>query len=126
MKTLFLAGVAVLSMLSASANARDVRNTCELQIEILKSNRLHVRVNCKNREGNFTINAFNENLIFHHPRGGPHDTDHECILEEVERIDQVGYLVYDHCKYREGGKRSALTIQLTETNTILITNAENY
>ena len=46
------------------------------------------------------------------------------IEQIVERIDRFGYIIHTTCKYAK--VKRPMIIQLTENNTILITNPENY
>ena len=52
--------------------------------------------------------------------------DHSCeisIIDEVEKVDELGSLVHTHC----GNKKSTLVLQLTDYGkTLLITNPENW
>jgi hypothetical protein len=46
------------------------------------------------------------------------------IEQIVERIDRFGYIIHTTCKYAK--VKRPMIIQLTDNNTILITNPENY
>jgi hypothetical protein len=124
----FIAGITTLFLATGTAHAayeidsNDVRYGCDFQIKIIKNNIgedvLHVLIECNNRE------EFHEDWGIYHPRGGPHDHDHRCLLDEVERIDRFGYIIHTTCKYAK--IKRPMVIQLTDNNTILITNPENY
>jgi hypothetical protein len=113
MKKALLAGVAALLLSTGTAHA------CELEVNILKGNSLHVLVRCDE------VETFHEDLTFYHPRGEVQNAAHECLLDSVEQIDQTGAIVHTYCGLRKGNKKSALVIQLSGDD-ILITNAENY
>jgi hypothetical protein len=83
---------------------------CELRMEVVE-NRLHVQVICSNR-------------LRHRDRLRVETADPctESHIDEIERIDQIGYLVHTSC----GAKKTTLVFQLTDKDTLLVTSPENY
>jgi hypothetical protein len=120
MRAKLLVGVAVLLMSTSAMHAAErTAHACELEVKILKENYLHVLEKCAG------VEMYHGDWKFYHPRGGPHDAAHECLLDSVEQIDQAGAIVHTYCGFRKGNKKSALVVQSTGDR-ILITNAENW
>jgi hypothetical protein len=74
-------------------------------------NRLYVQVLCLNRV------RHRERL-----RIAEDDLCTESHIDEIERIDQLGYLVHTTC----GTKKTTLVVQLTDRDNLLVTGTENY
>jgi hypothetical protein len=111
MRKALLTGVAVVSLLGASAAhaTEQTAPTCELEVKILKDNSLHVLEKCDGAK------VFHGDMDFYHPKGGPHDAAHKCKLEDVEQIDKAGAIVHTYCEYRKGNKKAALVLQIKST-----------
>jgi hypothetical protein len=107
-------------MLCLATGTAHASEPCDLDVKILKTNRLHVLEMCNG------VEMYNENLIIYFPRGEQyHDDAHECRLLNVEQVDRSAVNVLNYCEYRVGGKKSVLAIQ-APGDRILITNTENY
>jgi hypothetical protein len=129
-----LTGTAIL-LVTASAHAaeghwNDYVKACELRIEIEKwedgFQRLRFQEYCSDKK------TLDEYYKIRHPRNctrshqDESDACRTCSFEGLERIDQRGYLVHTYCENRPANKRSTLQVQITDMDTIMITNAENY
>jgi len=57
-----------------------------------------MQINCLDEDGLISID-YDEKFFFTHPKGGPKDLDHRCTINEIERIDQHGFLVHTACRY---------------------------
>jgi hypothetical protein len=100
------------------------RDNCELEAKIYKNDDgedfLHMLVKCNGKLDQ------HDDIGWYHPRGGPHDPDHRCKLDRVERLDKIAIHLYTTCKYHIAPEtRGPLLIRFTGWN-ILITNSENF